>query len=222
MYTELQYPTFLDASKHATDTFWKYIFEDLAYGRTPYGTYIVKNFLCCNYKGKEFSYKIDDEKNGKQLYDDLYDILHNKFGLLSMEDKQQLRTKFDQNHDATLLHNVAWGNIKKKNIKHLIIENFVIEMKKKYNLSLSQTKELLCYIVIGMVFKTIQNDDIEYYDGKIHSINNFTFEKNNYKVAKHILNYDTNQTIQQSINKKKMIDNWDKYLTNFKKIRSFK
>ena len=28
--------------------------------------------------------------------------------------------------------------------------------------------------------KTIQNDDIEYYDGKIHSINNFTFEKNNY------------------------------------------
>lgn len=221
MYTELQYPIFLDASKYATDTFWKYIFEDLAYGRTPYGTYIVKNFLCCNYKGKEFSYKIDEDKNSKQLYDDLYKILHNKFGLLSMEDKQQLRTKFDQNHDAALLYNVTWANIKKKNIKRLIIENFVIEMKKKYNLSLSKTKELLRHIIIGIAFKTIQNDDIEYYDGKIHSINNFSFEKNNYKVNTNILDYDSNQVIQQG-HKKKMIDNWDKYLTNFKKIRSFK
>ena len=67
---------------------WKYIFEDLAYGRTPYGTYITKDFLCCNYKGKEFSYKIDTTKTGEQLYNELYNILFNKFGLLSIEDKQ--------------------------------------------------------------------------------------------------------------------------------------
>ena len=35
MYIELLYPIFLEASKHTKDTFWKYIFEDLAYGRTP-------------------------------------------------------------------------------------------------------------------------------------------------------------------------------------------
>ena len=223
MYTELQYPIFLDASQYAKDTFWKYIFEDLAYGRTPYGTYIVKNFLCCNYKGKEFSYKIENNKAGKQLYDELYNILHNKFGLLSMEDKQILRNKFEKTHNDTMqLHNSTWSAIKKKNIKHLIIENFVINMKKKYNLTLAQTKELLSYIIIGLIFKTIGNDDIEYRDGKIHAINHFEFSKNHYVITKNILNYDTGGAIQQSQPKKKMIDSWEKYVANFKKIRPFK
>ena len=89
-------------------------FEDLAYGRTPYGTYIVKNFICCNYKGKEFSYKIDEEKSGEELYEELYSILYNKFGLLSFEDKQNLRTKFEQTQEQNLsFSNISWNSIKK-------------------------------------------------------------------------------------------------------------
>ena len=56
---ELLYPIFLECSQHADDTFWENIFEDLAYGKAPYGTYISKDFLCCGYKKKEFSYKIE-------------------------------------------------------------------------------------------------------------------------------------------------------------------
>ena len=41
----------------------KYIFEDLAYGKTPYGAYFNKDFLCCSFKGKEFSYKLDFKKS---------------------------------------------------------------------------------------------------------------------------------------------------------------
>lgn len=221
MYMELQYPVFLNASQYATDTFWKYIFEDLAYGRTPYGTYITKDFLCCNYKGKEFSYKIDTTKTGEQLYNELYNILFNKFGLLSIEDKQILRTKFEKTRDSIPLSNTTWACIKKKNIKQLMIENFVIEMKKKYALSTVDTKKLLSYIISGMIFKTISNDDIDFQNGKIRGICNIEFEKGSFVISPKIFDFDSGN--QQTTNqKKKLSDIWEKYLVNFKKNRSFK
>lgn len=222
MITELQYPIFLDASQYAQDTFWKYVFEDFAYGRTPYGVYITKNFICCNYKDKEFSYKIDLTKSGKQLYDELYHILYNKFGLLSMEDKQILRSKFEKTRDESLLmNNLSWGSIKKKNIKHLLIENFVIEMKKKFNLTIAQTKTLLSYIVIGLIFKTIETSNIDYQDGHIKNIDGFKFDKNYFAVPDDLFNFD-NIANPPPPPKKRLSDSWEKYLTNFKKNRAFK
>ena len=61
---EIIYPIFLECCQYTTDIFWENVFEDLSYGKTPYGTYITKDFLCCNYKEKEFSYKI--EKNNQK------------------------------------------------------------------------------------------------------------------------------------------------------------
>ena len=42
---EIVYPVFLECCEFSVDSFWENIFEDLAYGKTPYGTYINKNFL---------------------------------------------------------------------------------------------------------------------------------------------------------------------------------
>jgi hypothetical protein len=218
---ELQYPIFLNASQYATDTFWKYIFEDLAYGRTPYGTYITKDFLCCNYKGKEFSYKIDVSKSGEQLYNELYNILFNKFGLLSIEDKQVLRTKFEKTRDSVPLTNSTWASIKKKNIKQLLIENFVIEMKQIYSLTTVDTKKLLSYIATGIIFKTISNEDIDFQSGKIINISGFNFEKGKYSIPKTLFDFDSAQPISTNP-KKKLSDIWEKYLANYKKNRSFK
>ena len=74
---EILYPVFLECLQFINDAFWENIFEDLAYGKTPYGTYINKDFLCCNYKNKEFSYKIE-KKDPKTLYNDIYSLLGNK------------------------------------------------------------------------------------------------------------------------------------------------
>jgi hypothetical protein len=56
---EIVYPVFLECCQYADDIFWENVFEDLAYGKPPYGTYISKGFLCCSFKNKEFSYKIE-------------------------------------------------------------------------------------------------------------------------------------------------------------------
>ena len=49
----------MECSQFITDKFWENIFEDLAYGKSPYGTYISKGSLTCKYKDKEFIYKIE-------------------------------------------------------------------------------------------------------------------------------------------------------------------
>ena len=104
---KLVYPIFLECSTHTTDNFWTYIFEDLAYLKTPYGIYIQKNYICCNYKGKEFNYKIDISKDSKILFDEIYKLICNRFGLQSEQDKLNQRKLFEYN-----IKN--WEIIKKK------------------------------------------------------------------------------------------------------------
>jgi hypothetical protein len=45
---EIAYPVFLEACQYTEDAYWENIFEELAYGKAPYGTYISKDFLCCS------------------------------------------------------------------------------------------------------------------------------------------------------------------------------
>ncbi len=215
---ELIYPIFLECCKYTDDIFWKYIFEDFAYGKTPYGTYITKNFLCCNYKTREFSYKINTDKSPEVLYNEIYDILFNKFGLLSNKDKVKKRELFDSTQkeiDNQQLSN--WNSIKKKSVKNILVENYIIEKKKKFNLSFNQIKKLLSIIVIGIIFKTISSADIDYSNSKINNINGFTFSNKKIHMNKNI--YDFNfMTSPRIINEKKLMsDNWEKFLGNLKK-----
>jgi hypothetical protein len=216
---ELIYPIFLEVCKYADeDIFWKYVFEDLAYGRAPYGTYITKNFMCCNYKGKEFSYKIEVTKQPEVLFDEIYNLLHTKFGLLSDKDKIKKRQIFDSVNDNKDWNN-NWNSIKKKNIKNIIIENFIIKQKTKNLLSIKQARKLLSLIIIGIIFKTITSDDINYENGQINDIEGIKFEEKKICVTKNICDFGSNLLPEIVIEKKTMSDNWDKYISLLKKIK---
>ena len=75
---DIIYPIFIECLNFCENKFWLSIFEDLAYGKSPHGTFIHKNFFCCNYKGKEFSYKIE-EIEPKNIYSDIFNLLTKKF-----------------------------------------------------------------------------------------------------------------------------------------------
>ena len=210
---EIVYPKFLECCEFTTDNFWKYIFEDLAYGKTPYGTYITKNFLCCNYKGKDFSYKIDNKKSAETIYNDIYNILYKKFGLLSENEKLRKRENFDKKEKEIKSLNNSWQMIKKKNIKNIIIENYVLNMKKKYSLDNKKTKQLLSIIIIGLILKTINSNDIEYKNNKIINIKGIHFETNSIILDNDIYNFSLNNSAD-IIEKKIMSENWDKFINN--------
>jgi hypothetical protein len=213
---DIIYPVFLECFEFSHDIFWDNIFEDLAYGKTLYGTYISKDFLCCSYKNKEFSYKIE-RKDPKILYTDIYKLLTDRLGILSHKEKINKRVEFHKTENRIKEFRQDWSNIKKKNIKDLLVERYVIDIKNKYLLSISQTKYLLSVINIAIVFKVITPKDIEYSDGKIQNIDGIEFSKKKIIIKRDIYNIDINFSPEIFTDKKLMSDNWAKYLSVLRK-----
>ena len=208
---EIVYPIFLECCQYATDSYWENIFEELAYGKSPYGSYISKGFLCCSYKKKDFSYKIE-KKNPKQMYEDIYNLLTNKLGLLSQQDKIKKRKLFKDVEKSLNDCRKNWNDIRKKNVKELLIELYVTRMKDKHSLTIKQARHLLSIIYIGLVFKVITCKDIDYSEGQINNIEGITFTKRKINIEKNLYNLDVNFTTNIIFDKKLMSDNWEKYI----------
>lgn len=215
---EIIYPVFLECCEFAHDSFWENIFDDLSYGKTPYGTYITKNFLCCSYKNKEFSYKIE-RKDPQVLYNEIYKLLTVKLGILSRKEKVKKRADFHKTESRIKEFRQEWGNIRKKNIKDLLVERYVIDMKNKYSLTLKQTKYLLSIIFIAIVFKVITSKDIDYSDGKIQNIEGIEFSNKKIILKRDIYNIEVAFSPETVADKKIMSENWDKYLNSLRKTR---
>jgi hypothetical protein len=213
---EIIYPFFLECCEFAIDTFWKNIFDDLAYGKTPYGTYINKNFLCCSYKNKEFSYKIE-RKNPETMYNDIYNLLTNKLGILSLKEKVKKRLAFHKTETRIKQYSQEWSNIRKKNIKDLLVERYVIDMKEKHSLNIKQSKYLLSILFMAIVFKVITSKDIDYSNGKIQKIDGIGFSNKKIILNRNIYNIDTNISPEVAVSKETMADNWEKYLKDVRK-----
>jgi hypothetical protein len=218
---EIIYPIFLECVQYTKDPFWKMIFDDLAYGKTPYGTYISKSdFLCCGYKDKEFSYKIE-RKDPEEVFNNVYTLLNQKLGILSYKEKTKKRLDFLRMGEDIQENKKDWNDIKKKNVKDLHIEFYVIEMTQKYSLSTKQSQYLLSIIFIAMLFKVITSKDIDYSDGKIHNIKGIEFDLKRIILKRNIYKVDSPFTPEIILDQKLVSENWDKYLGNLKKIKSY-
>jgi hypothetical protein len=214
---EIAYPVFLEACQYTEDAYWENIFEELAYGKAPYGTYISKDFLCCSYKKKEFSYKLE-KKDAKTVFEDVYDLLTNKLGLLSQREKLDKRKAFSEYEDTIKDSRQTWTDIKKKNIKELLIELYVVRMKKKHSLSLKQSRHLLSIITVALCFKVLTGDDICYKDGQIASIEGIDFLNKQVVIKRNLYSLETSFAPNIMLDKKLMADNWDKYLKDLRKL----
>jgi hypothetical protein len=173
---EIIYPIFLECCQFADNIFWESIFEDLAYGKTPSGTYISKDFLNCSYRNKEFSYKIE-RKDPETIYNDIYKLLTEKLGILSQKEKMQKKILFEEIEKNIKESRTTWLSIRKKNIKDILYERYILEMKKAYNLSNKDCRYLSSLINISMTFKTLSPKDIIYENDKITKIEGIDFEK---------------------------------------------
>lgn len=213
---DIVYPIFIECLQFTEDIFWENIFEDLAYGKTPYGTYISKDFLCCKYKKKDFSYKIE-RKDPKILYKEVYNLLANKLGLLSSEEKIKKKKLFNELETNLRQSGKNWIDIKKKNVKETLIELYVTKMKNKYSLTLAQSRYLMSIIFIAIVFKVITNKDIEYENGVIHNIKGIDFVKKQIIIEKELYKLETSFAPDIVLDKKLMADSWEKYLKDLKK-----
>jgi hypothetical protein len=214
---EILHPIFLECVQYANDIFWENVFEDLSYGKAPFGTRINKNSLTCNFKDKEFNYRIE-KKDAEVLYNDIYHLLTTKLGIMSQYDKIKKKIDFENIENDLKDNQKNWINIRKKNIKDLLIEKFVIDKKKEFNLSSAQSKLLLSKIFTGIIFKILKNKDIIFENGKIMNIEGISFKNKKVIYEKDFYEFENSYRKIIIIDKNLMSDNWKKYLTNLKKL----
>jgi len=209
---ELIYPHFINCVEFIEDEFWKNIFEDLTFGETPNGCYISKKHLQSTVKGREFIYKIKPDDDPFVVYTTLIDIFTNRMKIVSPTDVEISRQSINDDECDT------WSSIKKKSIKDIIITNFVIDMTNKYDIPKKKSKILLDMITLFMSLKIIGNNDINYNDGKITSINGLVYDekRNTFKMDKNIEVECTAAELNED--NKQMVDEWKKLLKDLDKL----
>ena len=194
---EIIFPHFLHCCQETDDHYWKYIFEDLSYGRAPYGVYFTKGFMCCGFKGKEFSYRVDPNIAVPQLFKEVKTILQTKLGIQSSNDILSSRERFEKTSARLALHECNdWNLIKKKEVRCLLLENFIISQGK--NLNRVQQKKLLSSLMLAIQLKIVINDDITIQDGKVVEISKWGEIQN-----LHLKDWDFNMKKKSDSSKKK-------------------
>lgn len=177
---EVVYPIFLRCIKYAVDPFWQNIFEELAYNNCVQGSYISKGFFCSNIKGKEFNYKFTD-KTDIVIYNEIVKLLRDKLNIMSKNDRKNILEEVELiEKELELYKKVEWSSIKKKSIKDILIQNFLIKVKYSYDIKNVQIKKLYNLINLGLMLKSIKNSDILYKNGEIIHIEGITFDKGKY------------------------------------------
>lgn len=195
------YPIFLKCLPFVeNDLFWKETFEELSYGISYQGSYISKGFLCSNVKGKEFVYKFIN-KEPEKICTDVIKLLKEKLNIMSKNDRKALIDEFEEvERNLKNLKNMEWSEIKKKSLKDILFQNYLIKIKNKYDLRDSQVKKLYNAINLGMMLKSLKNSDIVYYDGEIHDIKGIKFSKGRYNIDMDIysgLDEEVSKTIEK-------------------------
>ena len=168
---DIIFPHFLHCCQETKDVFWKYIFEDLSCGRAPYGVYFTKGFLCCGFKGKEFSYKVDPNKPIPELFTEVQEILKTKLGIQSINDREAQRKRFEKtSSDCCLSACNDWSDIKRKEVRCILLENFMTHYDSSW--SRSRIKKALSCVLLLLQLKKITSNDIKIRNGRIEEIVN--------------------------------------------------
>jgi hypothetical protein len=177
---EVVYPIFLKCLKYTVDPFWQNIFEELAYNNCVQGSYISKGFFCSNIKGKEFNYKFID-KSPVVIHNEIIKLLRDKLNIMSKNDRKNILEEIQLiEKELELYKKIEWSSIKKKSIKDILIQNFLIKAKYTYDIKNTQIKKLYNLINLGLMLKSIKNSDIVYKNGEISDIVGITFDKGKY------------------------------------------
>lgn len=226
---QLKYPIFLECTQYIIDEpFWVSIFENLAYGKAPSGTYLSKGgFFCGVHKGNGFSLCLETYENRiEDLTKDVLTLLTQKVGVQSAQDNIRSLEAMDSAEQNIQSSRTSWLDIKKKSVKDVMIDVYVLEQAKKYNLSISDAKNLNSLLNIAMVFKTILPKDITFQNGKITAIQGISFDEKNHSFIfahnlipggegkKTDLATVFNGDITTSPEPKMLSDAWKKYISN--------
>ncbi len=206
----ITYPIFFACRDCTTDPFWQRIFENLAYGETPRGIYFKETNLYSITKKKEFNYCFNN-KDVDSIYKNIHYFFSEVYGLKSKGDMTKKKEIFEefQKVNSTRRSDDLWNKIKRKSLKDNLIQDYVLDSQKEYNLSENDTRKLYFFVSVGSVFKLFNSNDIYLKGGYIKSIDGIELSQGTLNITRKfeepVIKKETGKTIY-------LYALWDSYL----------
>jgi hypothetical protein len=206
------FPIFEKASELINDDYWKQILQDASHGKFPKNSGIdPKTGGIFVKKGKQtlwLELPLDPEK----ALEAFKKFLSENLNLRSKKDQKSIRKEIDKQRKE-LLENLDcsnWKDIRKKAIKDSIIRDFVINLKRKYELTDKEAYDLYNLIKLGILFNWIDSSNITYRDRKIKTINVLYFNK---KTRHFFIDHDYTICVKREwdLSPRKLSEYWNKY-----------
>lgn len=214
MKKQLIYPIFLKIASTMNDTFWKYIYEDMAYGKCPFGIFLDQSYLCCFIKGKEFSFKMDE--NNPTLQDDIHHMMKQKAEILS--EKEKIQKKDEILSKQKKLQNA----ITKKCSRDNLLQEYILKNAKTHEISIDVCHRVINFIFVGFLLKLLDIRDITLQENTIEKIKGIEFHSKKILVTNNFL-YDKNLKLSSSIfseddSKKGILTLWQTFISDSTKF----
>lgn len=207
------------------DPHWKNILLDGYRGVFPKGISFKGGLLI--YKHKEV--KVPSHVN--DAYAEIVRFYKQICGIRSPMDKE--RERYQQREQQTKQQEVkGWSDFRSKNVRKLIISEYVCRIGSKYQLTAPQVKDLITLININVTAGNIEDRDVEMVDGQIANISKLTynpdtkkFNVTSIKRAKKVVKSkakiagidDDDVPKDDALKEKGPIKQWNKYLLNLAK-----
>lgn len=205
-----KYNFFSDCVKYAETDFWVNIFTDLSNGVPPYGFSLYNDTI--SYKHNKDKYvRISINTNPEKLYNIVNKFLYDN-GIMSSGERDKKKEDFNQDSSVC---NDSWSSIRKKNTRELLMQLYVLKVKKQYNLSIKQCRYLLSFIYMAVLFNEINQEDIHIVNGKIEKIDGITYSngKIDFKIDLYNnIGSSSNDENRINLSGKTMITKWEKYI----------
>lgn len=214
--TDIIYPIFVECAAYTYNSFWETIFINMAYGKFP--CHVTMTRKCIVYTSPtdtttKTTIRITN-KPAKEIYERIHELFVNNSTHIFSHNDISICTDNQVVYDN-------WSDIRKKGIKDLFVEVFVIEMKQKYNLSQQQSRQLLTFILLSIIMKTVCQHNVILENNRIKHIEGITFEdgtvhfSNDFDVSQEGNTEKSNNVNQSSC----LQDVWNRHLVQLQKQR---
>jgi hypothetical protein len=165
--------------------FWKKIFLELSKGSTPKGTKLTnKGYFICNIPKKEFNLNFKnyfETHHRAKFINKIINLFNANLGIYDTTFVSSARAS-SEDVSKGISKMQTWSELKTKNNKDEGILNFIIQMKKTYDLSEEIAKRLFSDITMLDILKIVNADNVQYANGKIEKIDCVSFTKGDYEI----------------------------------------
>ena len=162
----LNYPVFLRCVQFAEPGLWRDTFEDLAYGVCPPGVFLTEPKtnpeaaqggpgVTLFSKNKNFVYDFTINAPPKQLYDDIVQL----FTAKNVCNVSETGAFFNSLKQAPAPVK-GWAEIKKKSIRDVLVQNYLIQKAAAYELTDAQLKSVHSFVSTALTLNLLDKEDI--------------------------------------------------------------